>query len=450
MTGDFGWDAIAYHMPFAARLVGICSADCFMMSDHLEQYFLAFPKSANFLQGVFWWTTGKPEAVSLVNLGGLILVVAYLRLVWSVPWALSTIALVAIPMVQIHATTGYIDLAVNSAATISALSVLRVLIVNERPSRSDFIWLIASVCFLGNSKLQMMPIAMIISIVFFATFLIRFPTIRKTILTVGSLTIVAVSWTGISNLLEYGNPVYPISLNILGIQFQGMRGVISKDSIPAYLADVPQPIRWLLSVLEFRAYDNRHTPWVFDQGNVGSDDYSFRMGGYFVAYVIIAITFITWKIATLPNYLRTKVTVFFAIMTVVVAAMPGSHELRYYMFWMMVLVSLFLALVWSSSLDQDSNDRASNPKLASFAIPAAMLASVICITGGQYLRSDRNSFDAEIRLSGIRENILSIPDKSFVCVRDPFRAFLYAKIFSPGMEYQTHQGESIRCQLTFQ
>src|SRR5215204_6894890 len=67
-TFDMSWDAIAYHMPYAARGAGICDADCFEMVGYLETLYRALPPAADFLLRLFWKAAGFPEAANFVAL----------------------------------------------------------------------------------------------------------------------------------------------------------------------------------------------------------------------------------------------------------------------------------------------------------------------------------------------------------------------------------------------
>ena len=51
LTIDPYFDTFAYHLPFAARVIGLCPSSCYRMGDLLETRFAAFPKMFEVLQG---------------------------------------------------------------------------------------------------------------------------------------------------------------------------------------------------------------------------------------------------------------------------------------------------------------------------------------------------------------------------------------------------------------
>ena len=74
----------------------------------------------------------------------------------------------------------------------------------------------------------------------------------------------------------------------------------------ARISNVPPPLRWLASVLEVGGYADRPLPWTYDQGLcvtgpvledcVWGAGPSFRMGGYFAAYVLFLIAFLAVQV----------------------------------------------------------------------------------------------------------------------------------------------------------
>src|SRR5689334_1573704 len=79
MTIDPYWDTLAYHWPFAARLGGVCDADCFIMPSTSEDRYEGFPKLWHWLQGVVWRLTGSPAQADVLNIAMVALVCGYLK-----------------------------------------------------------------------------------------------------------------------------------------------------------------------------------------------------------------------------------------------------------------------------------------------------------------------------------------------------------------------------------
>jgi hypothetical protein len=103
------------------------------------------------------------------------------------------------------------------------------------------------------------------------------------------------------------------------------------------MAASSRPLRWLASVTEFDAFRGRALPWTIGQGDVAQSSPSFRMGGYFVPYVLGAIVLIGWSVRSTVT--ARWVAAMILVLSLMCAWLPGSHELRYYLFWMLTLVS---------------------------------------------------------------------------------------------------------------
>jgi hypothetical protein len=192
-------------------------------------------------------------------------------------------------------------------------------------------------------------------------------------------------------------------------------------------------VRFARSVLEV---DNRPIAtrwrWSLDQW-APSDDPSARMGGYFGAYVAVnlaALGLAAWRRRRREELVALGL---FAGVTVVASLVPQSHELRYYMHWMLLLVSLNLVL-WST------NDTASRAAVA--AVACAALAVVVWSTEAHYLYASGITFEAYLAkrtepaiLDGIRA---AAPGERVCIAREPF-TFLYAPLFHPKRDYAVQE-----------
>src|SRR5690606_26555916 len=120
-----GYDIWYYHLPFAARIAGIMDASTYAFSADNAVRYQGFPLLAEALQGLVWRVTGHIEATSFVSLAALFAIPIFLRRVFGAPLHLSLLALLAIPLVHIHATSSYVDLPGNACATMLLLCVYR-------------------------------------------------------------------------------------------------------------------------------------------------------------------------------------------------------------------------------------------------------------------------------------------------------------------------------------
>ena len=75
---------------------------------------------------------------------------------------------------------------------------------------------------------------------------------------------------------------------------------------------------------------------------------SFRMGGYNAAYVLFLALFLVFALGRMKGGPRAELAGVFLLSTALAASMPRSHELRYFSFWIIVLVSLCLIGVFDT------------------------------------------------------------------------------------------------------
>jgi hypothetical protein len=188
--------------------------------------------------------------------------------------------------------------------------------------------------------------------------------------------------TPIKNAVRHGNPVWPVELHLGGHVLPFLEHAYEQS--PPGLASSPRPLRFLHSVLEL---ENRpvasHERWSLDQW-APSDDPSCRMGGYFGAYVVLNLASLAYLVWRRRDRTAKAAAALFAGVTVVASLVPQSHELRYYMHWMLLLVALNLVL-WMRE----------GPRARLGVGLVATLAFVVVSwsTGGGYLYASGMSFD---------------------------------------------------------
>jgi hypothetical protein len=236
-----------------------------------------------------------------------------------------------------------------------------------------------------------------------------------------------------SNAIEFANPFYPFAFHVGALQFAGAEPTSQPNMISSAWADTPRALRWLASVIEFDAFRGRALPWLIGQGDVPQSSPSFRMGGYFVAYVLGALALLGWSARVAP---RARYAAALTIgLTALCMALPNASELRYYLFWMMSLVCFVLACGHAPALagaDQPWRRRASH------ALVAITAATVVSMTGGAFVKS--RGFKLHDVLAEASATIATIPDGATVCVLNfDRRAFLYAPVLHPGRRYRVRQ-----------
>jgi len=346
---DVGW----YHLPFAARIWGIIPESSFSTENLVEYRYQGFPLLAHFFQGLLWKLTGRVQATNLVGYLSLIIYFFFLRNFFKVPLYLTTIAIFAIPAVLTHAAISFVDLPGNIGAAIAMMMIYRFFSRSALPSKNELLAAFLGAAMAANTKPQL---TVFITLLWFVagirlTFL-YFKNIqaeKRKIFSTLILTAIAsalIFITPIKNIALHGNPLYPIKIEFAGV-------VLNHKSTPETYSEGNRPQKWLRSILEI------NTPeWTADQYNYSGDERNLdRAGGFFGAYVVFNLLLlfalsINQHIQKAASSINDSKNTIVALMIVLltsafIANFPQSHELRYFMFWMITLVSLNLSIVSS-------------------------------------------------------------------------------------------------------
>lgn len=346
---DIGW----YQLPFAARIWGIIPKEAFLAENLIEHRFDGFPLLANFFQGLLWKLTGRMQAANLVGYFSLLIYFFYLRSYFKIPLYLSVIAIFTIPAVLTHATTSFVDLPGNIGVSVLMLMLYNWFRQSRLPKKSELIAAFLGAATAANTKPQLQPLVFLLYLIvglrlIWLYFKYTDSTQRRLWLTI-PLTIIAsglIFATPIKNVAVYGNPFYPIKIEVAGV-------VLNHKLTPDTYSQGNRPQKWLQSIFEI------NTPhWTADQWNQGNPKHLDRGGGFFGAYVIFNLILLLGLTIyeqlrnrqvspenKSPNAIAALITVL--LISVVPANFPQSHELRYFMFWMITLVSLNLYVVTS-------------------------------------------------------------------------------------------------------
>jgi len=349
---DSNYDVWWYHLPFAARIWGIVPQEMFIGDEKwFEPRFDGFPLLAHFLQGFLWKITGHIQSTNLVGLLSLFSYFYCLKTYFQVPLYLSAIAIFTIPIVITHASTSFVDLFGNVGVSILVMMTYLFYIKQDLPPKKELFIACLGAAIAANTKTQLQPLVLVILVFTGARLtwlycLQRIETrkLGKTLLT-GLLATIIIFATPIKNTLLYQNPFYPIKVEVAGI-------VLNHKLSPEAYESGNRPQNWLESVLEI----NSTQFWSADQWS--PDPTRIHRGGFFGIYVIFNILLLLGlvinELSKIGLALKGKISARYALITVLLmsiipANFPQSHELRYFMFWMICLVSLNLALLSRSS-----------------------------------------------------------------------------------------------------
>ena len=343
---DPGW----YHLPFAARLGGIVPESMFVGDEKwFEPRFDGFPLLAHLLQGILWRITGRMQSTNLVGFCSIIGYLFFLNKFWQIPLYLSAIALFSVPLVLIHASTSYVDLIGNVGVSILVMTVYGFYKNSRLPSKSELFIACFGAAIAANTKTQLQPLVLVILLVAgvrIGLLLWNHKVNSKQIFKISSVALLAslvIYASPIKNMALYGNPLYPIKVQIGNI-------VLNHKLSPEAYEEGNRQQNWLESVLG----TNAPKFWSADQWS--KDPSRSRRGGFFGLYVVFNVLLL-WgffvgefvRNKTLPLKERSneaRIAVLTAIaMSLVPLNFPQSHELRYFMYWIITLVSLNLYLI---------------------------------------------------------------------------------------------------------
>lgn len=430
---DTSWDTLSYHLPFIARRMGFITLDQYQMAGPLEAYYSGFPALIDYGRGVLWWAFGRPEATNLFNLICLGVLALYANRAFKIEVSWVLIGLFSIPIVQVAVSTSYVDVASNATLTILVLSICDLWINPEKFTRpAPWAVLVAAAAAAANFKLQIGVVACLA-----LPFAIP-PTFRLlqekrpnglTIALISALTIVGLGLIGfnfLKNLFLYSNPLFPVSFSIGSWSFPGPLSSGSWDS-PEYLKDAPRPLRWLLSIVEYRSLGTRAIPYTNGMGDVPLTNPGARMGGFFAALVVFSITALVGAVILRRDRMPRIFLIAFATMSLSMSFIPGAHETRYFMVWMMFLVITALAVLRAPGLE----DFRTSYKIALIG----SLFFVTSITGGLYF-TNQGSTAAELVNSVSRPLLNRFVERGdTICLDewDPV-TFLFAPVFHPDLE----------------
>lgn len=427
------WDVWYYHLPFAARSVRLVGPEDYVFHATNQARYDGFPLLAERLQGLLWRLTGRPESGNLVAFAALVLFAGWLRRVHRVPLHLAAVALLAVPLVQLHASSCYIDLPSNLAATVLVLEVLRLYAFPEPVTGWTLARILGLSAVIVNMRFQLHPLTaacLVVAAPRVLPPLWRAPSRRPLWLAAIALPLVfaAPLW----NLARHHNPYYPMKLSLLGITFPGPEGVYS--NAPPYLEHMPKPVRWLYSVLEIgiRPFSERRR-WTIDQwAPEGST--ANRMGGFFGAYAVFHVACLAWLAARDPSRRARRAAIGFAALTALTSMWPQSHELRYYMYWMITLVALNLIM-----LAQREDRGRVEPWVG--VVCAGALGVVLWVTGAGYAYPSGSTF-AELVRDKVDGRVMDrVRDGDRICVRKEPWTFLYAAPFHAPKRYAVKESE---------
>jgi len=435
------WDTWYYHLPFAARLGGIADRTSFELSNINRARFAGFPLLAEAIQAALWRLAGTPVAANLLAFSSVPLFAVFLRRRFRVPLHVSILGLLAVPLVQIHATSCYVDLPANTALGVVVLSVFAAYADSSAPTVAELNLSLFFAAVASNMKFLLEPIVCL-SIVMLALRVVfelrgapsdieRGAALRK----LARIAVAApfVFGTALKNVIVHHNPAFPERMQLLGVTLPGLEQPY--HSSPVWLKQSSEPVRFFVSIFELHLPPLlSHARWSIDQWSPPWRD-EYRMGGFFGAYVAFELCVLGFHCLRTRSRATRVAAVGFGLFTLVTCFMPQAHELRYYLGWMIVLVALNR---WLSS--QPGSEKLGTRALA--AASTGFLCAVLFSTRCGYVYPSGITLRQLIAQETNAKALSTVAEGESVCVqRLPF-ALLWAAPFHPGHHYRLKQAEA--------
>ncbi len=332
------WDSWSYHLAYAAKLGGVHIP--FHMDEQLAARFDGYPPLAHLVEGVLWRVTGSINATGVVNMIGLAWFLFVCDRLLRAPLYIVGLIALTTPVVIIHAATNYIDLFANAFLATGLVVVIHVYLYERQADRRLLVVGIGSVVAAGWSKVPLVPLAALALVLYAVVYKPWRGEQRSWLLRSFGGAVAVASLPFVRNLVIHGNPLWPTSVPLFTGDPVPRGGAIHLEhgsQVPPALVGASKPELFVRSLFEFRLpwhYADRPR-WNLDQGG---GQLAYRSGGFWFVGVIV---FLSVMIALLLRYGGPRgrtVAIASGVGLVVVAFLPQSHVLRYYM---------FIPLVWA-------------------------------------------------------------------------------------------------------
>ena len=370
------YDSWGYHLPISAHLWNIGNArETFILSRYTGDIYLGFPLLAEFVQGALWWISGTVAATSLVNSLGLVVFICAAVAATKASLPVLTFGILSVPLIVLHSISTYIDLFAGILICFQLLAAS--LLVDrwnlenldepayQRFSIHAFLY-IAAAAAAGNTKFTSLIVSLAIS-GYLLTFVIFFrPTMalrRKLhlVITIGVATALSLI-TCARNFREYGNPFFPIAINVLWPMPGPFKEYRNYPTYTEALRWLARPANWILSITDIdwkiRGVKPEYNIYNLD-AHFGDNPERYgpaRTGGFWGAFMMISMGLgvaLFARTARLnPDAFKRHGFLFssFLLISALTAFMPQSHELRYYLYWPIFLILIICVLIRCAKL----------------------------------------------------------------------------------------------------
>jgi hypothetical protein len=365
------YDSWMYHLPFSAYLFGIGGGAASFHLDPLgADRWIGFPKAWEWLEGLAWSFAGSLHAAVLPQLMLCLTYFLGVARTWAVPAHWLVLGFFASPLLALHFQALLVDLPTGLAASLGFFLLLDIVTDSITPERHFSWWRAAGAVMAlglaGNIKYQGVlavgAISMTVAVVAVTVRGVRWRAFGR-LAAVLALANTLAAGTMIANLARHGDPFYPIAVKAFGATvFAGPEDPETDASYPTYLLTgsreirLPGPIDFLLSVTELDWTLRGVAPWYnvdMVTGRSPRRGAPSRTGGLGILFVffngvVLATQLVRLRAETEPR--QRNLVLAAALLAVVTACLPRSHELRYWLYLPLILLPINLRYLHRSSL----------------------------------------------------------------------------------------------------
>lgn len=332
-------DVLAFHLPRALRYFGLTTYEYGSWAMRQAD---GMPPLPNMIQGFMICITGQVNAVNAVNAVGFAAAMGGIYWLYGkkFPYRWFLTFCLSVPLFLYHMTIGFIDL-FSACMVLLAFVGLHGMNTNHKPFSSGFVLVFG--CTLAMlSKMTVWPATYAIAAFGIVALSKDWGTVhmkKRQILMLGTLLVLGVAYFPLRNFIAFGNPTYPIELKPYMKTLPAVAVVSQTEevNIPSSLTTKNQALEFGYSLLEMNRVSNIPLSWPAFQEH-GRPFERDQMGGFFFLTVVVMGLTLFLVYSTHPT--STLSFGAYATCLVIVANMPHSSVLRYFLF--LPLIGLYL------------------------------------------------------------------------------------------------------------
>jgi hypothetical protein len=334
------YDAWLYHVPFAAHY-GSLGVRYTNTDPDIAGLLGGSPPLPFVAHGALWRLTGSLNAIGVRNFAALLLFFYYAVRVLRARFAVVVLVSLTAPLVVIHAATTYYDLFANTFLAIGVSGIAVLALFDRGRDRRLLVWILAGLTLAAWSKPVVLPVVCpALGLLLVHAIAGEQPRRRERVsITLAACALGAAPY--VRDWVVFGNPIWPNRVPLLA-SIPYTQDFLDRET-PPLLRGLPHYQVFLRSLFEIgqpTEYPDR-ARWTVDQGHTLA---GFRCGGFWGVAVVCSLGALV-GLAILFAGRRAAPFLAGAVATLaLVAVVPDSHNLRYFLFFPLTWAAILGAL----------------------------------------------------------------------------------------------------------